>query len=434
MKFSTKIPTIVGLLLLIGIIGSIIVLERVFRSPSTASESSQPDNITITNISDTSFTFTWTTQLAATGTILVSTTGKSNRIYYDERDSTGKLGAYTTHSITVRDAAPGGAYSISLLSGGKQYQDGGNPFTVQTPPALPPNSNGLEPAYGTIRGTDDAPLEGALVYVTVEGGQELSALTKPSGLWLIPLNQIRTGDFSDYLPVAERMTENLSVQANELQSSAVTDTLNDSPVPDMTVGKTYDFRKQQAKTSASKAVALRPADQLPQGTAVLGVTTKKSFTVSLVSPAEGSALATTFPYVQGTGIPGTFVGISLGITHIISGSSKVDANGLWTFTPPKALSPGKQSVTISAVDDKGKPAAITHTFTILKSGTQVLGDATPSATLAPTVATTIEPTTETIPESTLSGEPPPTSGNELPTILMILLGIGLCVVGTIAVL
>jgi hypothetical protein len=72
----------------------------------------------------------------------------------------------------------------------------------------------------------------------------------------------------------------------------------------------------------------------------------------------------------------------------------------------------------------------------MKSGTQVLGDATPSATLTPenTPIVTISPTPETTPESSLSGEPPPTSGNELPTIVLILLGIGLSIGGTLALL
>jgi hypothetical protein len=436
MKLPSKIPTILGLILVITIVGGIIMLERIFRSPSNASGSQSPENIHITNISDTSFTFSWTTQLPVSGTILVSTTGKSNYMYYDQRDSTGKLGSYVTHGVTVRDAKPSSEYTVTILSGGKQYLDNGKAFIVHTPVSIAPNSNGLEPAYGTILSTNDDSLEGVLVYLTVDGGQELSAMTKASGLWLIPLNQMRTGDLTGYLPTIERMTENILVQTNGMESSAITDTLNDSPVPEMTIGKTYDFRHQQANAPQAKTLALQTDTSLPAAGTVLGQTTSRSFTVSLTHPEEGAAVVTTLPFVQGTGVPNAFVGISLGITQIISGSTKVDANGLWSFTPPKPLGTGKQSVTITTVDEKGKTVAITHTFQIMKSGTQVLGDATPSATLTPenTPIITASPTPETIPTSTLSGEPPPTSGNEFPTILLILLGIGLCIGGTFAIL
>lgn len=436
MKLPSKIPTILGLILVITIIGGIIMLERIFRSPSMASGSQAPENVHITNVSDTSFTFSWTTQLPASGTILVSSTGKNNYMYYDERDATGKLGSYVTHNITVRDAKPSSDYSISLLSNGKQYLDHGIAYVVHTPVSIAPNSNGLEPAYGTIRATNDDPQEGALVYLTVEGGQELSAMTKTSGLWLIPLNQVRTSDLTGYLPTVERMTENILVQTNDLNSSAITDTLNDSPVPEMTIGKTYDFRRQQANAPQTKTLALQTENSLPANGTVLGQTTSRTFTVSLTSPAEGAAVVTTLPFIQGTGVPDAFVGISLGITQIISGSTKVGANGLWNFTPPKKLGTGKQSVTISTVDEQGKPVAITHTFQIMKSGTQVLGDATPSATLTPenTPTATNSPTPTTTPESSLSGEPAPVTGNELPTIILILLGVGLCAGGTFAIL
>jgi hypothetical protein len=332
----------------------------------------------------------------------------------------------------VRDAKPLTKYTITPLSNGTRADS----VSINTAAALPPNPSGLEPAYGIIRATNNQPQEGALVYLTVEGGQELSARTNPSGLWLIPLNQVRTKDLTGYLPTVQRMTENIFVQANDLNASAITDTLNDSPVPDMTIGKIYDFRRQQAMTTSIKTIALNPTGQLPTNGAVLGETTRRSFTVSLISPAQGAALQTTLPLIQGTGVPNTFVGISLGIAQIISGSTKVDANGLWNFTPPRTLATGKQSVTISAINDTGHPVAITHTFQIMKSGTQVLGDATPSATLTPqsTPEETVTPTTVAEPTSTLSGQPPPTSGNELPTILLLILGIGLCTGGVLAIL
>ncbi len=424
MKTPTKIPTIIGLLLIFALVGSIIALERIFRSPSGAAGSQEPTNVHITNVSDSSFTVSWLTDVATSGTLLTKTTGISNHVYYDERDLTGKLGTYTTHYIMVRDASPSTDYSLIPLSNGKEYFSDGKPWSIHTPITLSPQSGGLEPAYGTIQQTNEQPMGGALVYLTIDGGQELSALTKASGLWLIPLNQIRKNDLTDYLPTSNRMTENILVQANGLQTTAITDTLNDSPVPEMTLGKIYDFRHQQAKTSESNTLA---SNQLPTNGTVLGDTTNRSYTVSLVSPAQGAGLSATLPLIQGTGIPGTYIGISLGITQVMTGSTKVDPNGQWSFTPPKTLAPGKQSVTISTVDSKNQPVAITHTFEIFKSGTQVLGDATASATLtpesSPTDTITESPTPVSVPESTLSGQPPPSTGDEFPTIISLILGI-----------
>lgn len=437
MKFPTKFPTIIGLILVMFVVGIVIFLtEGVFRSPSGASGSSQPTNVRITNVSDSSFTVSWITQAPTTGTTLVSSPGKSNQIYYDQRDAVGKLGTYTSHSIPIRDARPSTKYAIKLLSNGAQYTDGGQPYGAQTPDILPVNTNALEPAYGTLRTAVDQLADGALIYLTLEGGQELSTITKSSGLWLIPLNQVRTGDLTSFLPTVERMTETILVRFGDEETSATTDTLNDSPVPEMTMGKVYDFRRQQAKTAGNAPLALRPTPRagppsgvLPVGGAVLGQTSARTFSVSLTAPAQGSALTTTLPLIAGTGIPDKFVGISLGITQVIGGSAKVGANGLWSYTPARPLAPGKQSVTITSPNAQGKPVAITHAFEILKSGTQVLGDATPSATLTP--EDTLSPTPVEVPTSTLAGEPVPTSGNELPVIILLLIGMAFLASGAV---
>lgn len=444
MNLPTKFPTLIGLLLLAVLISSIIYVTNALLSPSKASESQQPDNVEVTNISDVTYTISWTTQLPSSGAVLVNTSGRPNRIYYDERDTNGKLATYTTHSVTVRDAVSSSDYNLTLLSNGKEYLTNGNAYTVHTASSSPPNENGLAPAYGSVHAPDDSPADGALVYLTVEGGQKLSTLTKSSGTWLIALNQVRTADLTSYLPTIDRMGETITVRQNELETSAITDSLNDSPVPEMILGKQYDFRKQQAKTKETNALALRPVTpqapntdskaQLPSLGTVLGTTASRLYSVSLINPAQGAALPTTLPFIQGIGIPGKFVGISLGITSIISGSAKVNADGSWNYTPSQPLAIGKQSVTISTVDAQNKPVAFTHTFTILKSGTQVLGDATPSATLTDTLTPipSLSSTPEIVPTSTLAGETPPTTGYELPTIIMLIVGIGLFAGGTIA--
>lgn len=448
MKFPKKIPTLVGLLSVVILVGVVVVFsETLLRVPLRASGSQQPTEVQVTNVSDVSFTVTWLTGSPATGSVLVSSPGKANRLYYDQRDASGKLGTYTAHSVTVLNVTPNTQFTMKVLSNGKPFEDKQGPYAIRTPATLPANTNALEPAYGTVYANDNTPVEGALVYLTLEGGRRLSTLTKSSGLWLIPLSRVRTEDLSGYLAVSDRITESIIVRHRDSQIRATTDPLNDSPVPDMVLGQTYDFRGLQVNTVSNKALALQstpPQPQAPEqtiGGSVISASTAKKQSVALVSPADGAALPTTLPLISGTGIPSAFVGVTVGINTPQSGSTKVNTDGTWNFTPSKHLVPGKQSVTITTVDDKGKTVAITHAFQILKSGTQVLGDATPSATLtvtlAPTASATATPT-ESITEaptteSTLSGEPIPETGSTLPTIILLLIGLGLLASGVVAI-
>lgn len=449
MHFPTKIPTLVGILLVIAIVVAFAVgSETLIQSQTRASGSIQPTAVTFSNITDTTFTVTWMTPSEATGALSIHSSLLSNPVIFDDQDTTTQ-GKYTSHSVTFRGAQADTTYDVTILSDGKKNLDGDKPYSVHTAPSLTSVSGNLEPAYGIIINADKTPVQGALVYLTLDGSQTLSTVTKPSGTWLIPLNLIRTQDLTGFLPTTDRMDVHITVAQNGTTTTALTDTLNDSPVPDMMLGKTYDFRRANAKAPGTP-IALNPT---PVGakaaTTVLGASTvKPANIVALTIPAQGAALPTTLPLIQGTGIPGKSVSIVLGITHPAGGSAIVAPDGLWTYTPGKPLAPGQQSVTITTRDIKNKPVAITHLFTIFKSGTQVLGDATPSGTLTPTPTTdlaaltptpttaisTLSAVTPTPTESTLAAQEPPTSGYELPTIILLLLGIGLMAGGGVALI
>ena len=456
MKIPTKLPTWMGILLVIALVASIILFtEKMLRAPSMASVSEKPLNVRVTNITDTMFTVTWTTSSPSQGTLTVTSGIGKNTTHFDERDKTGKLGKYLTHSFSIRNATPETEYTFKPVSNGKTYLVDNKPYSTKTGASLPINDGTLDPAYGTIKTSSETPASDAIVYITIEGGQDLSTLTKPSGSWFMPLNQSRTADLTTFLPIVERMNEQISIVSGEEITTAISDTLNDSPVPDMSLGKQYDFRRQQAKTTSPANVALRPVTQTPATTppsiaalpltttpAVLGVNTKQNYAVSISSPKNNAAIPSTLPVFQGTGVPGKYIGLSIGFINAIHGSVKVQQNGQWSYTPPRQLNQGNQTVTASGLDSNGKPVAITHKFSILKSGTQVLGDATPSATLTPLATPAFESPTATpiyyetpteTPISTLSGSAPPTTGYGFPTLILIVMSFGLLAGGMVIV-
>ncbi len=432
MYIPTKFPTLFGLILLITFVGSIILgFEKISRSTTNAAPTVTPTHVTVANITDTSFTVTWLTNDLATGAISVTDNGK-NQVNYDERDTQGSLGKYVTHSVIVENMKPSSPYQVKILSNGKTYLNQGNPWVVQTGELLTSLPNNLEPAFGSVVTDNDKPAVGALVYLSLEGSQTLSTLVSPSGTWIIALNTIRKASLDIYIEPDQRLTESISIRHGTSESYAITDTLNDAPVPEIRLGKSYDFRKIQAKSiptaKTQQRISFNTVKTVKTTPSILGTQTdtiNKQTSISLLSPLQGTKISSFVPNIYGTGLPGKRVTVTLGITNPFGGSTIIDSDGTWRFTPKEKLSPGKQSVTMTTVNPAGKPIAITHTFEVLKSGTQVLGDATPSATLTPTLEATPSPT------STLEGEPLPISGSTLPTILLIMLGISLITSGAI---
>jgi hypothetical protein len=454
-----KIPTLLGLLLVVGAVLIFrLAFDRVAPLLSQAETTIAPQNVLFTNISDTAFTVTWTTNEPTSGAAIVDGVN-SDGTHIDDRDSllTGSTpqnsqGSYITHSVTVRNLKPSTTYKVQLMSAGKLYLNDGNKYEITTGPHLESKSIPLEPAYGQITNADGSPAEGALVYVTLAGSQTLSTIVKSTGSWVIPLHLIRAKELSSFLPVSERIDESIIVRLGHEETTAETDTVNDNPVPAMTVGKTYDFRNIQADQNPHALAVIPPTTTLtpshapspsaeptakptsaptPTKAVVLGTTSTKKAVISITKPAKGASLPTNLPLIQGTGVPGKQVLLVIGITQPTSSAVTISPDGTWRYTPPKPLTPGKQSITITTTDEQGKTVAISHGFEILKSGTQVLGDATPSGTLTITQAPTLIPTatpTQDIASSSptptvdLVGEPLPTSGNELPLLILVMVG------------
>jgi hypothetical protein len=422
-----KIPTIVGLLL---VVGAIFVFSFAFDKMSPlftkANMTAAPSQVVVSNVSDSAFTVSWMTKAPETGFI---TAQNGTKIFtaYDDRDlpaagtTSPKPGTYTTHSVTLRNVDPNVSYNVTIHSAGSQFSEtDGKPLKVTTAAPLSDNGSGLEPAFGTVTEPNGQPAEGALVYLTLEGGQALSTMVKSSGSWVIPLNLARTDDLSRFFPLSERINESIIARSGNGDATAVGDTVNDNPVPAMTIGNEYDFRKVQAAKPSPAPIAV-----LETTPAVLGATAQNvARTVAITQPANHAAIASNLPLIQGTGVGGRKISLIVGLTRPFTGSTTVGADGVWRYTPSQTLDPGKQTVTITTTDAAGKAVAITHDFEVLKSGTQVLGDATPSATLAPTPTDIAIATDSPTPTATLAGKPIPTTGSPLPLIILLIIGIG----------
>ncbi len=423
-----KIPTLLAIVLVIAIIAGVSFLfEYMARGQTRASVTLEPKQVTVTNITESSFSFVWETEEPTSGGLLIQSADGKKYSAFDERDATGKLGKYRTHSVTVKTLIPSTKYTVTILSNGKKYPIDSKAYEVVTFPSIDEVAPGIDPAYGSVFTEGGTPAEGAIVFLRLADGQLLSAVVRNSGSWIIPLGATRVDDGSSYLPVSERMTESITVKLGIQESQVQTDTLNDAPVPDITLGNTYDFRGRDAKKLTKSNIAVVPKNSKTSNTSVLGTQTTTKTTsgsITLTQPAEGATLTSNRPLISGIGIPGKKVTVTLGSATPIVGTTTVGSDGLWRYTPSKILQAGKQTVTMTTVDAKKKPVAITHTFTVLKSGTQVLGDATPSGELTETPTPTEEATDSATPteEATDTSEPMPTSGSLLPTLILLILG------------
>lgn len=427
MRPIRKISTILGLLILVtGIAVSTFLVQKGKEFLTRAGPETEPSEVKITNLSESGFTVSWITETAVVGSLKYGETSSLELSALDERDILkGKVNQYTTHHVSLTSLKPNKKYYFKIISGKGTYDEKGAPYTLTTLSLLSSGSS-LEPAYGTVSKPDGSPAENAIVYLTVKDSPSLSALVKSSGNWLIPLVNLRTNDLASYLSLPEEEILEISIQAGpEGTAFARIESGSRSPVPNIILGKNYNFLAQkQSSPGVTPTITPTPfPSPSPQGESGFSLPLSSSPSATpkfeAISPASGSALIDSQPLFKGKGVPGEKVTITIQSPETLTGMATVDKNGLWSWTPPQNLTPGEHTVTLSSLDNTGKPQTLSYKFTVLASGSSVSEPATPSATPTATVSATLPATPSAV----------PITADFNPTFWLVFLGIYLLILG-----
>ena len=414
MKRIKRLPTILGLLLVLGAIAGGVVLIK--KGPTfflKASPTLTPNQIKITNINDTSLTVSWITDDKTSGFVKYGTDSTSlNLTAADDRDQlSNKTGNFNNHHITLKNLKPSAAYFFKIGSGGKIFDSDGQPYQVtsaKTASNPPPN----DVAYGTIIDQSNNPAEGVIVYLSLANATPASTLTKASGSWVIPLNLIRSADLSGWaIYDKEASIEEIFVQAGGLgTATVVATTKNDSPMPKITLGQNFDFRKiAEIKPEEQKIQMENQATESSKfslettGGATPAATATATSELKIINPDDEEKVNTPKPEIIGTAPAGETLTITVQSPATYSGTVKADSKGNWKWSPPSNLEPGEHTVTASYVDENGQKQTVSHTFLVLASGQSDL----PAMTATPSSSATPSPTPTTIKTATISATPTP---------------------------
>ena len=176
--FSKRIPTIFGLLILVGgLIAGILLVSQRQGLTTQAGPTAQPKNVRISNVGSNSYTVSWTSDVPVTGFLKYS--DNPTRLTLpagDTRDQiSGTTNQYTTHYVDVTGLSADKTYYFEIGSGSQTYNDGGRPYQVRTTPqaAAPPEYV----ITGTILTAAGAWASWAVVYAEITGAQSLSTLS-----------------------------------------------------------------------------------------------------------------------------------------------------------------------------------------------------------------------------------------------------------------
>jgi hypothetical protein len=428
-SFSQKqIPTLIGIaILVISLIGGIALIGKggeIF-APRAAPQTT-PKKIKATNIKDDSFTVSFVTDETTTGFLKYGTAANAIKSQSgDDRDQlTGSVGQFTTHYITVRDLQPDTTYYYLLgTSSGSKFDNNGVPFEIKTAKkaGTPPIARTI---YGTILNANNTPAVGAIVYVNITGAGELSALTKESGSWAVPLSSARTLDGSKFATINKDDSVLVTVQGRDIASTATASMKIEEAQPakniilgQNAVAENTSAASDSASITSTQESPLPIADASPSPIAspeltdanqatssgspfpdfTAGSNGSDSATIATQNPDFGGfggllssptpeqptqtvvdvnsqttqIVDTSQPVITGQAIPNVTLKIEIHSNEQITTQTTTDSTGNYVVdleSLKKDLEPGEHTVTITYTDpNTGKEVTTTKTFTVAGS-------------------------------------------------------------------
>lgn len=375
-----KVPVWLSVLAIMVVIVFVSFLFVRTEPTSTKASKKTVKKIDVTNLSSAQAAVFWETEQKEPGWVAYgSSKDKLDKIAIDDRDFQAQRDSRLFHYATLKDLTPNSTYYFKLVNEKEiMGNSAGDPFTITTLGKTSQVSN-LKPAYGKITDINGAPLDNIVVLFSVKNARILSALSKSSGEWLIPLNYILDKETNTLKILSKDEPVQLNFFSAQGQHSTVNAVITGlSPLPQTVIlGKDYTFNEDENVLAAQTE-------------------TGKPATIDIVFPKENAIIPGTSPLIRGTGIPKKEVtGTITNGKSSVSLKGSVGGDGNWSLPVDQALTQGTHTLTVKTPDTDGKDKELTRTFTIAKSGEQVLGEATgsatPTASPSPTLATTPSP-------------------------------------------
>ncbi len=381
--WQKRIPTLLGIILIIVGIGITTYLAGNGAIITTkAGPSEVPQNVRITNITDTSLTVSYTTDAQVIGSVNYGRDKSLGQITLDDRDDNGNISPRFIHYITLKNLNPGTTYLFSITSGAQSYLKDENPYEVSTGPAI---GNSIDEA-NLIKGSVVYPQlysKEAVVYITSEGSNTISTLAKDDGSYSSLLNMLRDKDLSSYFGFNENTVFSMLVVGQETTSNIKFTIPSEKILPPITLSEDFDFIQGKSETATQSA---------QEGFSALTFQTETPVTIpQIITPEDNQNFVDFQPRFTGTATPNSIIDIEIHSDDNLKAQVFVDPRGNWSYRPPTSLSPGQHTIKIIARDSSGILRTVSSVFMIFQMGTQVVEAATPSASPVPTIPPVVNP-------------------------------------------
>ena len=235
----------------------------------------------ITNIKPIQVTVVWQSNKKETGSIIYGEEENNlKEIALDDRDVAEKKNSYLNHYITIRNLGPETTYFFKFNSSGKT-------FSFKTP-LLSDSKNNFNQFFSKAIETNLNPSGNSLILLYIDTVSPLSALTKDSGEWLIPLNSFYEKDSRKEKILTGKEKARVEIINENNEKSTINTYLNKLSTISETIiiAKNYSFTDDENVLSASTSISEENQNK-----------------IEIISPQEKAIIPGRIPLIYGVGVP-----------------------------------------------------------------------------------------------------------------------------------
>ncbi len=392
----------------------------------------QLERTEVGNIRDNTITIYWRTEQPSKGYVLFgSQSSQITQSLFDDTETEETMIAKRDHVVKVSNLNANTHYYYYIVSDGKKVgQSLSAPFEIATTDDV----NSLlsqKPIFGRLFTASRHIIPNAIVIVRIDGAEPLITTTKGDGTFALSPCCVKKDSLTEVMIPSDESDVNVEViDENSIQKAE------------------YSFKflaeNNEIYLGQPEQVQIAQKNGIQSNFLLPANLVEEIADVDITFPRKNAIIPDTKPLIKGVGEPGKLVKGKLEPDGKLF-SAVVSDKGQWTHTIGTNLEPGIHYLEVETTDAQNKKIALSRTFTIMKSGEAVLGESTPSATLAPTeipVTPSVGPTgipTDfplPTPEATITGlpsdmptKPPPVTGSNIVpfatiSIVLIMIGIG----------
>lgn len=238
-----KIPTLIGIALIIALIGSL-GYWFLYMGNTIEQGNFEVSDLQTLNISNNTATVVWQTNLPAIGQVLYGESENLNLKSSDNRDIKNPVPRFT-HFVTLKNLKPNTRYFYQTINSSGSYPPTLLEFTTSSLEGFDDLSfSFLKPVKGTILNTNLNPIDESLVFLSIPGAQDLATFSSTAGNFIMPLKLVLDKNLKKVFNISSGTSAIMTVKKKNLESKVAV-IISDKTVnlPPITIGTSLDLSK-----------------------------------------------------------------------------------------------------------------------------------------------------------------------------------------------